>query len=184
MNVTELKSGNFFLDEGNLYQVLDNHLNKTAMRKMVAKIKVKNMRTGAITELSRNSGYDVEKTSITKKKMAYLYDSGENLVFMDNETYDQFEIAKSKLEWELNFLVANSEIDIVFYEDEILGISLPPTVVLTIADCELSVRGDTINKALKVATLETGFQLKVPMFINAGEKVEIRTDTGEYLGRA
>ena len=184
MNVTELRPGNYFIDEGNLYQVLDILLNKTAMRKMVAKIKVKNLRSGAITELARNSGYDVEKTSLTKKKMAYLYDSGDTLVFMDNDTFDQIEIAKSKLEWELHFLVANSEIDIVFYENEILGISLPPTVELTIADCELSVRGDTINKALKLATLETGWELKVPMFINAGEKVLIRTDTGEYAGRA
>jgi len=184
MNVTELRPGNYFLDEGNLYQVLDILLNKTAMRKMVAKIKAKNLRSGAITELARNSGYDVEKTSIDKKKMIYLYDAGDNLVFMNNETFDQIEIQKSKLEWEMNFLVANSEIDIVFFENEILGISLPPTVELTIADCELSVRGDTINKALKVATLETGFQLKVPMFINAGEKVVIRTDTGDYERRA
>ena len=184
MNVTELKSGNYFIDEGNLYQVIDNHLNKTAMRKMVAKVKVKNMRTGAITEISRNSGYDVEKVGITKKKMAYLYDAGDTLVFMDNETFDQIEFAKSRLEWEMNFLVANSEIDVVFYEDEVLGISLPPVVVLTIADCELSVRGDTINRALKKATLETGYQLKVQEFINAGDKVQIRTDTGECLGRA
>ena len=184
MNVTELKPGYYFLDEGNLYQVLDILLNKTAMRKMVAKIKVKNARTGAITELARNSGYDVERTSIDKRKMSYLYDDGNNLVFMDNVTFDQVEIAKSRLEWEMNFLVANSEIDIVFFENEILGISLPPTVALTIADCELSVRGDTVNRALKVATLETGFSLKVPEFINAGEKVLVRTDTGEYQGRA
>ena len=124
MNVTDLKSGNYFIDEGNLYQVIENHLNKTAMRKMVAKIKVKNMRTGAITEIARNSGYDVERVALTKKKMAYLYDAGDTLVFMDNETFDQIEFAKSRLEWELNFLVANSEIDVVFYEDEVLGISL------------------------------------------------------------
>ena len=184
MNVTELKAGYYFLDEGNLYQVLDVLLNKTAMRKMVAKIKVRNARTGAITELARNSGYDVERTSITKKKMAYLYDSGDFLVFMDVETFDQFEISKSKLEWEMNFLIPNSEIDVVFYENELLGLSLPPVVTLTIADCELSVRGDTINRALKLATLETGFSLKVPEFINAGEKVLVRTDTGEYQGRA
>ena len=184
MNVTELKAGYYFLDEGNLYQVLDVLLNKTAMRKMVAKIKVRNARTGAITELARNSGYDVEKTSVTKKKMAYLYDAGDFLVFMDNTTFDQIEIAKSKLEWELNFLVANSEIDIVFYENEILGISLPPTVALTVADCELSVRGDTVNRALKLATLETGWSLKVPEFINAGEKILVKSDTGEYQGRA
>ena len=96
----------------------------------------------------------------------------------------KIEFAKSRLEWEMNFLVANSEIDVVFYEDEVLGISLPPVVVLTIADCELSVRGDTINRALKKATLETGYQLKVQEFINAGDKVQIRTDTGECLGRA
>ena len=95
MNVTELRPGNYFLDEGNLYQVLDILLNKTAMRKMVAKVKCKNLRTGAITELARNSGYDVEKTSISKKKMAYLYDAGDTLVFMDNDTFDQIEIAKS-----------------------------------------------------------------------------------------
>lgn len=184
MNVTELRPGYYFLDEGNLYQVLDILLNKTAMRKMVAKIKAKNMRTGAIIELARNSGYDVERTNLTKKKMAYLYDAGDFLVFMDNVTFDQIEIAKSKLEWELNFLIANSEIDIVFYENEILGISLPPSVTLTVADCELSVRGDTINRALKLATLETGFSLKVPEFINAGEKILVRTDTGEYQGRA
>lgn len=184
MNVTELRPGNYFLDEGNLYQVLDILLNKTAMRKMVAKVKAKNMRTGAITELARNSGYDVEKTTLDKQKMVYLYDAGDNLVFMNNETYEQYEISKKRLEWEMNFLVANSEIDIVFYEGEILGISLPPTVPLKITECELSVRGDTINKALKVAKLETGLQLKVPMFINEGDIVNIRTNTGEYDGRA
>ena len=72
MNVTELRPGNYFLDEGNLYQVLDILLNKTAMRKMVAKVKVKNLRTGAITELARNSGYDVERTSISKKKITSI----------------------------------------------------------------------------------------------------------------
>lgn len=184
MNVTELRPGNYFIDEGNLYFVIDILLNKTAMRKMVAKIKAKNMRTGAITELARNSGYDVEKTTLDKQKMIYLYDAGETLVFMNNETFDQYEIQKSKLEWEMNFLVPNSEIDIVFYEGEIIGISLPPTVALTVTECELSVRGDTINKALKNCVLETGYKLRIPMFINQGEKILIKTDTGDYDGRA
>ena len=151
---------------------------------MVAKVKAKNMRTGAIIELARNSGYDVEKAVLSKKKMAYLYDSGDFLVFMDNTTYDQIEIAKSRLEWEMNFLVSNVEIDILFYEEEILGISLPSSIALTITDCEPAVRGDTVNKAMKFATLETGFKLKVPLFINNGETILVRTDTGEYDGRA
>ncbi len=184
MNVTELRPGNYFIDEGNLYQVMDILLNKTAMRKMVAKVKAKNMRTGAITELARNSGYDVEKAVLNKKKMAFLYDAGDNLVFMDNTTFDQIEIAKKRLEWEVNFLVPNSEIDILFYDDEILGITLPSSVALKITDCEPGVRGDTVNKAMKLATVETGYQLKVPLFINNGETILVRTDTGAYDGRA
>lgn len=184
MNVTELRPGNYFIDEGNLYQVMDILLNKTAMRKMVAKVKAKNMRTGAITELARNSGYDVEKAVLTKKKMAYLYDAGDNLVFMDNTTYEQIEISKNRLQWEMNFLVSNAEIDILFYDDEILGITLPSSVALKIVDCEPAVRGDTVNKAMKVATLETGYQVKVPLFIENGETVLVRTDTGAYDGRA
>ncbi len=184
MNVTELRPGNYFIDEGNLYQVIDILLNKTAMRKMVAKVKAKNMRSGAIIELARNSGYDVEKAILSKKKMVYLYDSGDFLVFMDNATYDQIEIAKSRLEWEMNFLVSNAEIDILFYEDEILGITLPSSVALQITDCEPAVRGDTVNKAMKFATVETGFKLKVPLFIDNGETILVRTDTGEYDGRA
>jgi len=184
MNVTELRPGNYFLDEGNLYQVLDILLNKTAMRKMVAKVKAKNMRTGAITDLARNSGYDVEKAVLTKKKMVYLYDAGDSLVFMDNASYEQIEIQKSRLEWEMNFLVSNAEIDILFYEEEILGITLPSSVALKIVDCEPAVRGDTVNKAMKLATVETGFKLKVPLFIDNGETILVRTDTGDYDGRA
>lgn len=184
MNVTELRPGNYFIDEGNLYQVMDILLNKTAMRKMVAKVKAKNMRTGAITELARNSGYDVEKAALDKKKMVYLYDAGEALVFMDNNTYEQIEIQKSKLEWEMKFLISNAEIDILCYEEEILGITLPSSVALTITDCEPAVRGDTVNKAMKLATVETGYQLKVPLFIENGEKILVRTDTGDYDGRA
>ena len=184
MNVTELRPGNYFIDEGNLYQVLDILLNKTAMRKMVAKVKAKNMRTGAIIELARNSGYDVEKALLSKKKMGFLYDDGVNFVFMDNDTYEQIEINKDRLEWEKNFLVSGSEIEILFYDEEILGISLPSTVALTITECEPGVRGDTVNKAMKQAVLETGLKTKVPLFINNGEKILVRTDTGDYDGRA
>ena len=85
INVTELRPGNFFIEEGNIYQVLDILLNKTAMRKMVAKVKVKNMRTGAISEISRNSGYGIENIRLEKKQMQYLYDTGDALCFMDQD---------------------------------------------------------------------------------------------------
>ncbi len=184
MNVTELRPGNYFEEDGNLYYVIDILLNKTAMRKMVAKVKVKNVRTGAITELSANSGYQVETVRLDKKKMNYLYDNGDFLVFMDNETYEQVEIPKARLEWEIKFLKENQEVEITSYEDEILGINLPAKVTLKITHCEPAVRGDTVNKAMKDATVETGLKIRVPLFINEGDDVLVRTDTGDYDGRA
>lgn len=183
MNVTELRPGNYYKDEGNIYLVLDILLNKTAMRKMVAKIKAKNLRTGAITDVARNSGYEVEPIRLDKKTMQYLYDTGDALVFMDQVTFEQIEIQKSTLKWELNFLVGNTNIDVESYEGEIMGLSLPAKVDLKIIECEPAVRGDTVNKAMKWATVETGYKLRVPLFINEGETIIVRTDNGEYDGR-
>jgi elongation factor P len=184
VNVTELRPGNFFLEEGNIYQVQDILLNKTAMRKMVAKLKVKNLRSGAIVEISRNSGYMIETIRLDKRQMQYLYDTGDFLVFMDQESYDQIEVPHSRLEWEKQFLKGDEMVEITSYEGEIIGINLPAKVALKITACEPAVRGDTVNKAMKDATLETGLKIRVPLFINEGEVVSVRTDDGSYDGRA
>lgn len=184
VNVTELRPGNYFIDEGNLYRVEDILLNKTAMRKMVAKVKVRNMRTGAIVEIARNSGYMVENIRLDKKQMQYLYDTGDALCFMDQETYEQIEISKDRLQWEIQFLKGDEIVEITAYEGEILGINLPAKVALKIISCEPAIRGDTVNKPTKPATLETGLKVRVPLFIEEGEEVLVRTDNGEYDGRA
>lgn len=185
MNVTELRPGNYFEDENTLYQVIDILLNKTAMRKMVAKVKVKNIRTGSITELARNSGYDVQLVSISKKNMQYLYDGGTTLVFMNPETYEQVELPKSQLEHEAQYLAPNGEIMMISYEDEILGIELPAKVALEVVETEPGVRGDTVsNGGSKDAKLETGLTIRVPLFINEGEKILVDTATGKYDKRA
>jgi elongation factor P len=184
VNVTELRPGNFFLEEGNIYQVQDILLNKTAMRKMVAKLKVKNLRSGAIVEISRNSGFMIETIRLDKRQMQYLYDTGDFLVFMDQESYDQIEVPHSRLEWEKQFLKGDEMVEITSYEGEIIGINLPAKVTLKITACEPAVRGDTVNKAMKDATLETGLKIRVPLFINEGEVVSVRTDDGSYDGRA
>ena len=184
VNVTELRPSNYFVEEGNIYQVMDILLNKTAMRKMVAKVKVRNLRTGAVTEISRNSGYMIETIRLYKRQMQYLYDTGDALCFMDQETYEQIEISKDRLEWELKFLKGEEIVEITSYEGEILGINLPPKVELKITHCEPAIRGDTVNKAMKDAILETGHKIRVPLFIEEGEVVLVRTDNGEYDGRA
>ena len=184
VNVTELRPGNYFIDENNLYQVLDILLNKTAMRKMVAKVKVKNVRTGTINELARNSGYMVENVRLDKRQMQYLYDTGDFFVFMDQETYEQVEIPAERLQWEKQFLKGDEVVEITSYDGEILGVNLPAKVTLKITQCDPGVRGDTVNKPTKPATLETGLVVRVPLFIEEGEEVLVRTDNGEYDSRA
>ena len=182
--VNDLKPGTTFIYEGDVYQCIDLSLNKTAMRKMVVKAKSKNLHTGTIIDCVFNGGEKVEPAHIDKKAMNYLYQDGDNLVFMDNETYDQIEIPSSRLTWELNFLKANDTINIEMYNGEILGIILPDKMNLKVTECEPAVKGDTATSAQKNATLETGWTLKVPLFIKEGEMITISTIDGKYSSRA
>ena len=183
--VNDLKPGTTFEHEGNIYSVLDIDHNKTAMRQMIVKVKVKNLRTGVINEISFTGGDKVEQAHIDKKEMQYLYDDGENLVFMDNETYEQIEIPKSRLEWEMQFMKENDTVTISMYEgSEILGVILPDKVELQIVECEPAVKGDTATSATKNAKVETGLDIRVPLFIQNGERVLISTADGKYSGRA
>ena len=145
--VNDLKPGSNFEYEGNIYQVLNLALNKTAMRQMIVKVKVKNVRTGVINEMSFTGGDKVELAHVDKKAMQYLYDDGTSLVFMDNETYEQIEINKDRLTWEMQFMKPNDNVTISMYENEVLGVILPEKVTLQITDCEQAVKGVTATSA-------------------------------------
>lgn len=183
--VNDLKPGTTFEKESNIYVVLDIAHNKTAMRQMIVKVKVRNLRSGVINEMSFTGGDKVEQAHIEKKEMQYLYDSGDALVFMDTSTYDQIEINKDKLEWEMKFMKANDNVTISVYDGgEILGLILPDKVELRITECEPAVKGDTATSASKNAVLETGLDIRVPLFIEADEMVLVSTADGKYSGRA
>ncbi|MBQ7993702.1 MAG: elongation factor P [Solobacterium sp.] len=182
--VNDLKPGTAFEYNGNIYQVINVDHNKTAMRQMIIKVKVKNLRSGVINEISFTGGDKVEQAHVERKAMQYLYDDGTNLVFMDTETYDQIEIPKERLEWEMQFLKENETVQISMYESEILGVILPDKVELQIVECEQAVKGDTATSASKNAKVETGLEIKVPLFIQNGEMVIISTADGKYSGRA
>lgn len=182
--VNDLRPGTTFENEKEIYIVLDVDRNKTAMRQMIVKVKVKNLRTGVIKDLSFTGGDKVEQAMIEKKKMQYLYDSGDALVFMDEVSYDQIEIQKDKLEWEMNFLTPNLVVDITMYENEILGLILPDKVELQLVECEPAVKGDTATSATKNAKCETGLEIRVPLFIENEERVLVSTADGKYSSRA
>lgn len=180
----ELKPGVTILYENNIYVVLDFSQNKTARSAMVVKVKVRNLRTGANVELSFGAGDKVKKAHIDKKEMQYLYDSGDALMFMDNESYEQIEIPKDNLEWEMKFLKENDNVMVTSYEGEILGVMLPDKVALQIVEAEPAVKGDTATNAQKNATLETGLVVRVPLFIDQDEIILVNTSDGKYAGRA
>lgn len=184
INATDLRPGVTFEYDGNLYVCLDYSHNKTARAAANIRVKMKNMRTGTTTEMTFGSNAKVKKAQVEKNKMQYLYDNGGMLVFMDNETYDQVEIPMDRLKWERNFIVPNSNVNISSYEGEILGIILPDKATLKVVECEQAVKGDTATSASKNAVLETGLEVKVPLFINQDEMIVVNTNDGKYSGRA
>ena len=171
ISVGDLRPGTTFEYEGNLYVVLDYSHNKTARAAANIRIKMKNLRSGSTTEVTFGGNDKVKKAHVDKNKMQYLYNSGEALVFMDNETYEQIEIPADNLKWEINFLKESDEVEVTSYEGEVLGVSLPINVPFKVIETEPAVRGDTATGATKNAIIETGYQIKVPLFINEGEMV-------------
>lgn len=181
----ELTPGKVFLDGETLYSVVDIAHNKTAMAKMKHKIKAKNLRTGAIVELMKFGGDRVQVAFLDKVEMQFLYADDDFAYFMNNENYEQIQLPKERVNWELQFLAPEANVNITYYGKEILGIQLPPKVTLTVSETDdNAVPGDTVNRATKDAVLETGYKIRVPMFVKTGQKIIVRTDTGEYDSRA
>ena len=184
LNCTEIKPGQCFTWENELYQCIDIQLNKTAMAKMKVKVKVKQPRTGVVKELSFIGSDQVGEAYLDKRPMQFLYDSGDMEVFMDSETYEQVEIPKERLEWEANFLIPNLDVNITFYQGELLGVILPDKVDMDLIECEEAVKGNTATSANKNAVTETGLNVKVPLFINLSDRITVSTADGKYCGRA
>lgn len=183
-SISDLSIGNAYKEGNDLFLCLERAQNKQARLSGQYRVKRKNMRTGSVTETTYNPTEKVDIVMIEKSKKQYLYDDGSNLVFMDNETYEQIEIPSERLKWELNFLKASDTVDVTTYEGEVLGVTLPAKVVLEITETEPAVKGDTATGATKFATLETGYQIRVPLYMESGILVEVSTETGEFKGKA
>ena len=180
----DFKNGMTILYDGKIYKILEFMHVKPGKGGAFVRSKLRDLRSGAIVDITFNAAEKVEKAIIDKIEMQYLYDSGDALVFMDNETYEQIEIPHNLVEYEKQFLKENENVNIEKYGDEILGVILPDKVTLKVTKCEPAVRGDTKTNALKDAIVETGLLVKVPMFIEQGEDIIINTDTGKYSSRA
>ena len=183
-NVNDIKNGMTISYEGNIYQVVEFQHVKPGKGSAFVKTKLKNLRTMSTQEITFNAGIKLEKANVQKKALSYLYNSGDTYVFMDNNTYEQLEINKSMLEDYIKFLKEGLVVEIVSYEGEVIGINLPEKVSYKVIETEQAVQGNTTSGAMKDATIETGYTVKVPLFISEGEEIIITTSDGKYSSRA
>jgi elongation factor P len=147
------------------------------------KTKLRNIKKNIIIEKTFRAGEKVEDIFIEKRKMQYLYNDGDNSIFMDIDNYEQESIPDQFIEDELKFLKEGQEVDVTFYEGEIISVELPTFVELKVTHTEPGLKGDTATTTFKPATIETGTIIQVPLFINEGDTLKIDTRTGEYIER-
>jgi elongation factor P len=183
-DVNELRKGVTFEADGNLFKVLEYHHHKPGRGKATIRVKTLNLRTGAITESTFQSGDRVQDVQLDYHKVQYLYNDGDYYHFMDLETYEQPAIPTLLIGESANFLKEGLEVKLTFYEGEPLDIELPITVDLEIIDAGVAVRGDTATGVTKKVATETGFQVQVPNFIEEGDIIRVNTENGSYITRA
>ncbi len=183
ISVNDFKTGLTIKVDNGIWKVMDFQHVKPGKGAAFVRSKLRNLRTGAIQEKTFRAGEKVEKAQIDNRRMQYLYANGDSHVFMDNETYDQLELPGDKLEYELKFIKENMEVQIQSYEGETIGIELPNTVTLQVTETEPGIKGDTATGATKQATVESGYSLNVPLFVNEGDLLVINTTDGSYVSR-
>lgn len=169
--------------ENNIYTIVDFQHVKPGKGAAFVRTRIKNVVTGAVLDRTWNPVDRVEKAHIETKKMQYLYSEGELYYFMDNETYEQLPLNKSQVEDALMYIKENDTATIKFYKGNAFSVEPDNFVDLLIVECEPGVRGDTATNVTKLAKLETGATVYVPMFINNGERIRIDTRSGEYMER-
>ncbi|MFI6497527.1 elongation factor P [Nonomuraea typhae] len=181
----DLKNGMVLkLDGGELWAVVEFQHVKPGKGGAFVRTKLKNVLSGKVVDKTFNAGVKVDVANVDKREMQYSYKDGDDFVFMDTETYDMVNVQSKTVGDAANYMLENTLATIAFNEGSALYVDLPAAVELLIASTEPGLQGDRSTGGTKPATLETGAEIKVPLFITTGEKVKVDTRSGEYLGRA
>ena len=179
----DFRKGVTFVYNNGVYVIVDFQHVKPGKGAAFVRTKIKNVMTGAVREETFNPSEKFELAHIEQKDLEYVYADGDIYYFMDSETYEQVPLNKDKVEDALQFLKENMVATIKFFKGEAFSVEPPNFVVLEVVKCEPAVAGNTATNATKPATVETGYQIMVPMFVNEGDKIRIDTRTGEYMER-
>ena len=183
-STTDFRKGLKIEVEGTPYEIIEFQHFKPGKGGAMVRTKLRNILTGRVEAITFRSGDKVGKPDIETRDMQYLYKDGEDLVFMDMTTYEQIQMPAASTAGKSDFLKDGQECRVMLYQGRPLDIDIPMSVVLEVTDTEPGAKGDTATNVTKPAILETGAEIKVPLFINEGDKIQIDTRTGEYIGRS
>ena len=184
LSTNDFKNGMALHIEGNLFQIVEFQHVKPGKGGAFVRTTLKNVRTGAVVDKTFRAAEKVEQARLDNREMQYLYRAGDDYVFMDNESYEQLNVAPASLGDSAGYLTEGMTAILKMWNDEIVGSELPASVELIVSETEPGVQGDRVSGARKPATLETGKVVQVPLFVNVGDKLKVDTRSGEYITRA
>jgi elongation factor P len=179
----DLKNGIVLNIDGQLWAVVEFQHVKPGKGAAFVRTKLKNVLTGKVVDRTFNAGVKVETANVDKRDMTYLYNDGSGFIFMDKDTYDQVSLSEETVGDAVNYMLENQDAVVAMHEGNPIYVELPASVVLEVTYTEPGLQGDRSSGGTKPATVETGLQIQVPLFLENGTKVRIDTRTGDYLGR-
>lgn len=182
-NTSDFKNGLVLNMEGNLWQILEFQHVKPGKGPAFVRTKLKNVLSGKTVDKTFNAGVKVETATVDRRDMTYLYNDGSDYVFMDGETFEQLNVSPETVGDSANFMLENIRVQVATHEGVPLYVELPVTVELLVSQTDPGVQGDRSTGGTKPATLETGAEIQVPLFINTGDKLKVDSRDGGYLGR-
>jgi len=179
----DIKNGSVLNLDGQLWSVIEFQHVKPGKGGAFVRTKIRNVRSGKVVDKTFNAGTKVDFATVDRRDYSYLYQDGENYVFMDQTDYDQVTVPGTVVGDAANFMLEGQEVQIAMHDGEALQVEMPASVVLEVTYTEPGLQGDRSSAGTKPATLETGYEIQVPLFLESNTKVKVDTRTGEYLGR-
>jgi len=179
----DIKNGSVLSLDGQLWSVIEFQHVKPGKGGAFVRTKMRNVRSGKVVDKTFNAGTKIDFATVDRRDYSYLYQDGENYVFMDTADYDQVTIPGATVGDAANYMLEGQEVQIAMHEGEALSVELPASVVLEVSYTEPGLQGDRSSAGTKPATLETGYEIQVPLFLETNTKVKVDTRSGEYLGR-
>lgn len=184
INTNQFRNGMHIGLDGGVWRIVSFQHVKPGKGGAFVRTKLKNLESGSLVDKTFRAGEKMPRVHTETKNVQYLYDQGDEVVFMDQETYDQFPLRRDDVEEELAFLLPSAIVQLLTVDGRPAGIQLPTTVELAVAETEPGVKGDTVSNVTKPATLETGAVVQVPLFVNTGDRIKVDTREYRYTSRA